>query len=98
MFCKEPIITLDCRGLLGWKLFHMGGGGGCCVGSGYDVGSPIFPVTPPGPIYGQTHVPGPVTWAFEPAALGLANCGSRSHDKLNVFGLDRLVTTSSHQQ
>ena len=84
MLSGKSVVMLDCRGLLGWKLFHMGGGGGCCVGSGYDVGSPIFPVT--------SHL------GLEPAALGLANCGSRSHDKLNVFGLDRLVTTSSHQQ
>lgn len=72
-----------CRGLLGWKLLSMTGGGSSAT------------VMPPGN-YQANLGPSPVTWAFEPAALGLVPCACRPKD--SVTGLDRLIMTSAHQQ
>ena len=80
---RDP-VTICCRGLLGWKLLHTGG-------SSTSIPMPYLESA-------QVNVPSQTTWAFEPAALGLTPCSTDAQNKINVLGLDRLISTSSQQQ
>ena len=73
------------RGLLGWKLLSMTGGGSGGGGCSY-------PLAPPANY--QANLPGQVTWAFEPAALGLTACACGPHD--SIMAWDSLIATSDH--
>lgn len=81
---QRLLMACTVGGLVGWKLLSMTGGGGS---------SSSYPVAPPASY--QATLPGPITWAFEPAALGLTACACGPHD--SVSGLDRLIMTSAHQ-
>lgn len=78
---QRLLMACTVGGLLGWKLLSMTGGGSSAS------------ATPP--CNHQANLPGPLTWAFEPAGLGLMPCAHRPKDSVN--GLDRLILTSAHQ-
>ena len=73
------------RGLLGWKLLSMTGGG-------TGGGSCSYPLAPPANY--QANLPGQISWAFEPAAFGLTACACGPHDRIMAW--DNLIPTSDH--
>ena len=68
----------------------MTGGGGVDYSSGADCCS--FRGAPAA--IPEAAVAGPITWAYEPAKLGLTACASGPHD--TVGGLNSLLSTSAH--
>ncbi|DBA88863.1 TPA: hypothetical protein ACH3X2_000108 [Trebouxia sp. C0005] len=82
---QRLIMACTVGGLLGWKLLSMTGGG-----SGGSSCS--YPLAPPANY--QANLPGQVTWAFEPAALGLTACSCGPHDSSMAW--DSLIATSDH--